>query len=142
MRLVWVVNLLTSIKFSRLSRKSIYFYAKHELKISNRLTLSFPDVLLNSPNLNQYFSLNKFGRILLFIFISLFSLINSHFLVTICLILYVLCKKKLAVNNWLGLEGLIWNLSLLHCAARYIISQTWRKNSNKYESVKWIGALF
>ena len=33
-------------------------------------------------------------------------LINSHFLITKCLILYVLCKEKLDVDNRLGLKGL------------------------------------
>ena len=71
------------------------------------LTLSVLVVLLNSPNLCLYFSLNKFERILLLIFSSLLCLINSHFLITKCLIFYVLCKEKLGVDNWLGLKGLI-----------------------------------
>ena len=62
------------------------------------LTLSVPDVLLNSLNLIQYFSLDMFGRILFLIF-SLLCLIKFHFLITKCLILYVLCKVKLGVDN-------------------------------------------
>ena len=38
---------------------------------------------------------------LLLIFSSLLCLINSHFLITKCLNLYVLCKEKLAVDNLL-----------------------------------------
>ena len=71
------------------------------------LTLSVPVVLWNSPNLCPYFSLNKFGRILLLIFSSLLCLINSHLLISKCLILCMLCKEKLGVDNWLGLKGLI-----------------------------------
>ena len=69
------------------------------------LTLSVPDVLLNSPNLSLYFSLNKFERILLLIFSSLLCLINSHFFMTKCLIL--LCKENLSVDKCLGLKRLI-----------------------------------
>ena len=78
------------------------------MTIPNRLslTLSVPLVLLNSPNLSPYFSLNKFKRILLLIFSSLLCLSNSHFFITKCLILYVLCNEKLGVDNWLGLNGL------------------------------------
>ena len=71
------------------------------------LTLSVPAVLLNSSKLSPYFSLNKFERILLLIFNSLLSLINSHCLITICIIFYVLCKEKLGFDNWLRLKGLI-----------------------------------
>ena len=70
-------------------------------------------VLLNSPNLSPYFSLKKFERILLLIFSSLLCLINSHFLITRCHILYVLCKEKLGVDNVLGLKGLIGVFCLL-----------------------------
>ena len=63
------------------------------------LTLSVPVVLLNSPSLSPYFSLNKFERILLLIFSSLLCLINSHFLITKCRILYVLWKDKIGVDN-------------------------------------------
>ena len=70
------------------------------------LTLSVPVVFLNSPNLSPYFSLNKFERIWLLIFSSWFCLINSHFLITKCHILYVLYKEKLVVDNWLALKGL------------------------------------
>ena len=66
--------------------------------IEGSLTLSVPVVLLNSPNLSPYFSLNKFERILLLIFSSLLCSINSHLLITKCPILYVLCKK-LGVKN-------------------------------------------
>ena len=64
-----------------------------------KLTLSVPIVLLNYPILGQYFSLNMFVRILLFILSSLLCLINSHSLFTRCPILYVLCKEKLGVDN-------------------------------------------
>ena len=70
------------------------------------LTLSVPVVFLNSPNLSPYFSLNKFERISLLIFSSLLCLISSHFLITKCLILYVLCEENLGVDNWLGLKVL------------------------------------
>ena len=69
--------------------------------------LSVPVVLLNSSNLSPYFSSGyKFERNLLtylvnFIFSSFLYLIKSHFLMTKCLILYVLCKLTL------GLKGLI-----------------------------------
>ena len=63
------------------------------------LTLSVPVVLLNSPNLSPYFSLNMFERILLLIFSSLLCLIISHFLITKCLILYMLCKEKLGIKT-------------------------------------------
>ena len=69
------------------------------------LTLSVPVALLNSPNLSPYFSLNKFERILPLIFSSLLCLINSHFLITKCLILCMLCKEKLGVKtdwDWKG----------------------------------------
>ena len=69
------------------------------------LTLSVPVVLINSPNWSSFFSLNKFERILLLILSSLLCLINSHFLITKCLILYLLCKEKLG-DNWLGMKGL------------------------------------
>ena len=46
-----------------------------------------------------YFLLNKFRRIFLLIFSGLLCLINSHFLITKSLILYVLCKEKLGVDN-------------------------------------------
>ena len=63
------------------------------------LTLSVPFVLLYSPNFIPYLSLNKFERILFLIFKSLLCLINSRFLITKCLILYVLCEEKLSVDN-------------------------------------------
>ena len=62
--------------------------------------ISVPVVLLNSPSLSPHFSLNKFGRILLLTFSSLLCLINSRFLITKCLILYVLCKEKLSCDDW------------------------------------------
>ena len=72
--------------------------------------------MLNSPNLSPYFSVNKFERNLLLIFISLLCLINSYVLITKCLILYVICKEKLGVDNWLGLKGLISvNVKLWQC---------------------------
>ena len=77
------------------------------------LTLSVPILFLNSPNLNPYFPLNKFERIWLLIFSSLLCLINSHFLITKCLILYVLYKEKLVVDNWLALKGLIESVPTL-----------------------------
>ena len=40
------------------------------------------------------------------IFSSFFCLIISHFLMTKCLTLYVLCKEKLCDNKWLGLKRL------------------------------------
>ena len=59
------------------------------------LTLSVPcSCIVKFSNLSPYFSLNKFERSLLFIFSSLLCLINPHFLITKCLILYVLCKDK------------------------------------------------
>ena len=61
-------------------------------------------IQLNSPKLGPYFSLNKFERILLSIFISLLCLINHHFRITKCRILYVLCEEKLGVDNCLGLK--------------------------------------
>ena len=63
------------------------------------LTLSVPVVLLNSPNLSPYFSLNKFERILCLIFSGLLCLINSHFLITKSLILSVLCEEKVGVDK-------------------------------------------
>ena len=63
------------------------------------LTLSVPVVLLNSPNLIPYFSLSMFERISLLNFRSLLCLINFHFLITKCLILLMLCKEKLGVDN-------------------------------------------
>ena len=54
-----------------------------------------------------FFIENKFERSLLLIFSSLLCLIKSHFLMTKCLILYVLCQEKLGVDNWLGPKGLI-----------------------------------
>ena len=75
----------------------------------NILTLSVPAVLLNSPNWSPNFSLNKFERILILIFSSVLCLIKLHFLITIYLILYVLCKEKLDVDDWLGLKGLKGN---------------------------------
>ena len=77
------------------------------------LTLSVPVVFLNSPNLSPYFSLNKFERIWLLIFSNWLCLINSHFLITKCHILYVLYKEKLVVDNWLALKGLIVMLIIL-----------------------------
>ena len=68
-------------------------------------TLSVPVVLLNCPNLSPYFSLYKFKRALLLILSSLVCLINYHFLITKYLILYVLCREKLGVDNCLGLKG-------------------------------------
>ena len=71
----------------------------------SHLTLSVPVVLLNSPNLSIYFSINKFERYLPLIFGSLLCLINSHFLITKCLILCMLCKEKLGVKtdwDWKG----------------------------------------
>ena len=65
-------------------------------------------MLLNSPNLSQYFSLNKFERILCLLFSSLLFLISCHFVITKCPILFVLCKEKLDVDNWLGLKG--WHI--------------------------------
>ena len=65
-----------------------------------------PVVFLNSPNLSPYFSLNKLERIWLLIFSSWLCLINSHFLITKCHILYVLYKEKLVVDNRLALKGL------------------------------------
>ena len=66
---------------------------------SFKKTISVPVILLNSPNLSPYFLLNTFERILLLIFSSLLCLIDFHFLFTKCLILYVLCKETLCVNN-------------------------------------------
>ena len=75
-----------------------YLVAMQIVSYPENLTLSVPDVLLNSLNLIQYFSLDMFGRILFLIF-SLLCLIKFHFLITKCLILYVLCKVKLGVDN-------------------------------------------
>ena len=82
----------------------------HSLPGAWPLTLSVPVVVLNSPNLSPYFSLNKFERIWLLIFSSWLCLINSHFLITKCYILYVLYKEKLVVDNWLALKGLMKTL--------------------------------
>ena len=57
-------------------------------------------------------SLNTFERILLSIFSNLLCLINSYFLITKSLILYVLCKEKLGTENCLGLKGLKRPLTL------------------------------
>ena len=76
------------------SVRNIFPFSLQFIVIHCLLTLSVPVVLLNSPNLSPYFSLNKFERILLVIFSSLLCLINSHFLITKCRILYVLCKEK------------------------------------------------
>ena len=70
------------------------------------LAYSIPVVLLNSPILSPYFSLNKLERSLLLIFSKLFCLIISHFFYYHMSYFYVLCKEKLGVNNWLGLKGL------------------------------------
>ena len=91
------------------------FREKLEMTLDGRLVElilfypSVPIVLLNSPNLSPYFSLNKFERILLLIINSLLCLINYHFLIinTKCILLHVLYKEKLGVNNWLGVKG--WN---------------------------------
>ena len=66
------------------------------------LTLSVPVVFLNSPNLSPYFSLNKFERIWLLMFSSWLCLINSHFLITKCHILYVLYNGRswLLISDW------------------------------------------
>ena len=61
-------------------------------------------MLLNSTELSPCISLNKFESLLL-IFSSLLCLINSHFLITKCLNLNVLCKEKSGVNNGLGLRA-------------------------------------
>ena len=65
------------------------------------LSLSVPVVLLKSPNVNPYVSLNKLERTLLLIFSSL---LNSRFLTNKSLILCVLFKEKLGVDKWLGLK--------------------------------------
>ena len=80
-----------------------------------------PVLLLNSPNLSlhYYFSLNKFERFLLLIFINLLCLITSHFLITKYLTLYVWCKEKLGVDNRLELKGLNSNI----CSLSRIVEQ-------------------
>ena len=98
----------------RLELNNYYFYIPISCALHSILTLSVPVVLLNSPNLSSYFSLNKFERILLLIFNGLSWLINMHFLITKCLILYVFCKEKLFVDNWLGLKGFNWSCSFLN----------------------------
>ena len=65
-------------------------YCEHEEKLQRVPTLSFPVVLLHSPNLSPYLILNKLERNLFLIFISLLCLIHSHVLITKCLVLYVL----------------------------------------------------
>ena len=115
--------------------KSKYYFSSHNVKINlpvqvtkTRLLLTLSTfqsqvVLLNSPNLCPYFSLNKFERILLLIFSSFLCLINSQFLITKCLILYLLCKEKLSVDNWLGLKGLSYTTGLLYpvsCIIMYL----------------------
>ena len=82
----------------------LVFQTKETIKIL--LTLSVPVKLLNSPNLSPNFSSNTFEKILLLILSSLPCLINSQFLITKCLIFYVLCKEKFAIDIWLGLRGL------------------------------------
>ena len=54
--------------------------------MQNYLTLSVPVVLLGSPNLNPYFSLDNFEIILLLVFSNLLCMINSYFFITKCLI--------------------------------------------------------
>ena len=84
-------------------------------KLCDWLTLSVPVVFLNSPNLSPYFSLNKFERIWFLIFSGWLCLINSHFLITKCHILFVLYKEKLAVDNWLALKGLKKTFGKISC---------------------------
>ena len=69
---------------------------RHHSRISKCLTLSVPVVLLNSPNLSPYISLNKFEKILFLIFSSLLCLINSHYHYVL---FFVLRKEKLGVDN-------------------------------------------
>ena len=95
-----------------------------EFFMTSFLTLSVPVILLNSPNLRQYFSLNKLERILLLIFSSFLCLINSYFLITKCHILYVKCKEKMGVENCLGLKGLIkytymWSIAITDCTWKF-----------------------
>ena len=58
-----------------------------------------PSFIVKFSHLGPYVSVNKFKIILLLLFSSLFCLINSHFLITKCHVLYVLCKEKLSVDN-------------------------------------------
>ena len=85
--------------------KWFYYYRPNNYYTLKLFLIPF-SVFLNSPNLNPYFSLNKFERIWLLIFSSWLCLINSHFLITKCQILYVLYKEKLVVDNLLALKGL------------------------------------
>ena len=94
------------IKSGKSVSPEYHFTAMRDDLVGIHLTLSVPVVFLNSPNLSPYFSLNKFERIWLLIFSSLLCLINSHFLITKCHILYVLYNEKLVVDNWLALKGL------------------------------------
>ena len=101
-----IIKIISSSEFETKWMVFPEICARKLIKLINVSNLSIPVVLLNSPSLSLYFSLNKFERILFLIFSSLLCLITSHFLITKCLILYVLCKKKLVVDNWLGLKGL------------------------------------
>ena len=58
------------------------------------LTFSFQVVLLISHNLSPYYSLNKFEIILLLILSSLLYMINSYFLIAICLIFMFYLRRS------------------------------------------------
>ena len=85
--------------------KTVSSHQKSELNF----TLSVQVVLLNSPNLSPYFSLNNFERISLLILISSFLCsIKPHFLITKYLNLFVLWKEKLGFDNWLKSPWSLW----------------------------------
>ena len=95
-----IITILTdTIIITTIVTATIIYHSSSPPLLHESLTLSVPVVLLKSPNLSLYFSLNKFERIVISISRSLLCLINSHFLITKCLILYELCKEKLGVDN-------------------------------------------
>ena len=101
MIVMMVVILLVLVLFST-ELITIGTMVEEVVLIIGALTLLVPVVLLNSPNLSPYFSLSKFERILLLIFSRYLCLISFQFLITKCLILYVLCKPRsyVLITDW------------------------------------------
>ena len=105
--------------------------------LSVDLTLSvLVNCFKNSLNFSLYFSLDKFERILHLIFSSLPCLINSHSLIAICHILYVLCREKLGVDYWLGLKVLMAYITF--CAWVRLKAEL----ASILESIRLIGLIF
>ena len=82
------------------------------MKLNSYSTIHYHlQILLNIVKFSQLepilFIEQVWKNFILLIFSSLLCLINSYFLITKCLILHVLCKEKLGVDNWLGLNGLM-----------------------------------